>query len=73
MFLMRMMLELFGRLKMIEIAVNTLVFSMLVFGLVIFIKMRRRMPKILNHLYNAESTTVKTTIESKTLVNPKIE
>ena len=31
------------------------------------------MPKILNHLYNAESTTVKTTNESKYPVNPKIE
>jgi hypothetical protein len=65
---MRMMLELFGRLKMIEIIFYTLLSSMLVFGLVIFIKMhKQRLPM------NENKDVNPTTIESKTLVNPKIE
>ena len=65
MFLMRMMLELFGRLKMIEIIFTVLVIGAILLGVAMFINMKREISKRLN----VESNV----IEPKNLAEPEIE
>lgn len=62
---MRMMLELFGRLKMIEIIFTVLVIGAILLGVAMFINMKREISKRLN----VESNV----IEPKKSINPKID